>query len=78
MIFRCLILFKWNGVDQYLNNLGDRRDPINGFLSRNSYIRKMTSQTYGEKVVSQEGNSPKQEYKVPKLLFSAKKEVCLI
>jgi hypothetical protein len=36
----------------------------------------MTSQTYGEKVVSQEGNSPKQEYKVPKLLFSVKKEVC--
>jgi len=37
----------------------------------------MTSQTYGEKVVSQEGNSPKQEYKVPKLLFSANKEVYL-
>ena len=37
----------------------------------------MTGQTYGDKVVSQEGNSPKQEYKVPKLLFSAIKEVCL-
>jgi len=37
----------------------------------------VTSQTYGDKVVSQEGNSPKQEYKVPKLLFSAIKEVCL-
>jgi len=37
----------------------------------------VTSQTYGEKVISQEGNSPKQEYKVPKLLFSVKKEVCL-
>jgi len=37
----------------------------------------MTCQTYGDKVVSQEGNSPKQEYKVPKLLFSAKKDVCL-
>ena len=35
----------------------------------------MTSQTYGEKVVIQEGNSPKQEYKVPKLLLSAIKEV---
>ena len=32
-------------------------------------------QTYGEKVVSQEGNSPKQEYKVPKLSFSVKKDV---
>lgn len=57
--------------------MGDRRDSINGFLSRNSYIRKLTGQTYGEKVVSQEGNSPKQEYKVPKLLFSVIKEVCL-
>jgi len=37
----------------------------------------MTCQTYGDKVVSQEGNSPKQEQKVPKLLFSAIKEVCL-
>jgi len=37
----------------------------------------LTGQTYGDKVVSQEGNSPKQEYKVPKLLFSVKKEVCL-
>jgi len=37
----------------------------------------LTSQTYGEKIVSQEGNSPKQELKVPKLLFSARKEVCL-
>jgi hypothetical protein len=37
----------------------------------------MTGQTYGEKVVSQEGNSPKQEYKVPKLLFSAIDEVFL-
>jgi len=37
----------------------------------------VTSQTYGEKVISQEGNSPKQEYKVPKLLFSAMKEVCM-
>jgi len=36
----------------------------------------MTGQTYGDKVVSQEGNSPKQEYKVPKLLFSVKKDVC--
>jgi len=35
----------------------------------------MTGQTYGEKVISQEGNSPKQEYKVPKLLLSATKEV---
>jgi hypothetical protein len=34
----------------------------------------VTRQTYGDKVVSQEGNSPKQEYKVPKLLFSAKKD----
>lgn len=59
------------------NNLGDRTDSINGFLSRNSYIMDMTRQTYGDKVVSQEGNSPKQEYKVPKLLFSAKKDVCL-
>jgi len=57
--------------------LGDRTDSINGFLPRNSYIRLLTGQTYGEKVVSQEGNSPKQEYKVPKLLFSAIKEVCL-
>ena len=57
--------------------MGDRRDPINGFLSRNSCIIILTGQTYGEKVVSQEGNSPKQENKVPKLLFSAKKEVCL-
>jgi hypothetical protein len=31
-------------------------------------------QTYGDKVISQEGNSPKQEFKVPKLLFSVKKE----
>lgn len=37
----------------------------------------MTGQTYGDKVVSQEGNSPKQEYKVPKLLFSVIKEVFL-
>jgi hypothetical protein len=37
----------------------------------------MTGQTYGEKVISQEGNSPKQEYKVPKLLLSANKEVYL-
>jgi len=37
----------------------------------------LTGQTYGDKVVSQEGNSPKREYKVPKLLFSAIKEVCL-
>ena len=37
----------------------------------------MMCQTCGEKVVSQEGNSPKQEYKVLKLLFSVKKEVCL-
>jgi hypothetical protein len=37
----------------------------------------MMCQTYGDKVVSQEGNSPKQEYKVPKLLFSANKEVWL-
>jgi len=37
----------------------------------------LTGQTYGEKIVSQEGNSPKQEHKVPKLLFSAIKEVCL-
>ena len=36
----------------------------------------MTGQTYGEKVVSQKGNSPKQEYKVPKLSFSVIKEVC--
>ncbi len=57
--------------------MGDRTDSINGFLHRNSYIRLLTGQTYGEKVVSQEGNSPKQEYKVPKLLFSAIKEVCL-
>lgn len=64
-------------VDQYLNNLGDHEDFINELLSRNECIRNMTGQTYGEKVVSQEGNSPKQEYKVPKLLFSAKKEVCL-
>jgi len=35
----------------------------------------MTGQTYGDKVVSQEGNSPKQEYKVPKLLVSVKKDV---
>ena len=40
-------------------------------------IKKLTGQTYGDKVVSQEGNSPKQKYKVPKLLFSVKKEVCL-
>jgi len=40
-------------------------------------IKRLTGQTYGDKVVSQEGNSPKQEYKVPKLLFSAIKEVCL-
>jgi len=40
-------------------------------------IKRLTGQTYGDKVVSQEGNSPKQEYKVPKLLFSVKKEVCL-
>ena len=32
----------------------------------------MTCRTYGDKVVSQKGNSPKQESKVPKLLFSAK------
>jgi hypothetical protein len=57
--------------------LGDRTDSINGFLPRNSYIIDVTSQTYGDKVVSQEGNSPKQEYKVPKLLFSVIKEVCL-
>jgi len=63
--------------NQILKNLGDRTDSINGFLFRNSYIRKVTSQTYGDKVVSQEGNSPKQEYKVPKLLLSAKKVVCL-
>lgn len=37
----------------------------------------MTGQTYGDKVVSQEGNSPKQKNKVPKLLFSVIKEVCL-
>jgi len=37
----------------------------------------MMRQTYGEKVVSQEGNSPKQEYKVPKLLFSVNKDVYL-
>jgi hypothetical protein len=37
----------------------------------------MTGQTYGEKVVSQEGNSPKQEYKVPKLLLSVNKDVYL-
>jgi len=73
----CFYFIK-KGVNQCLNNLGDRTDFINGFLPRNSWIRKVTSQTYGEKVVSQEGNSPKQEYKVPKLLFSAKKEVCLI
>lgn len=40
-------------------------------------IKKLTGQTYGDKVVSQEGNSPKQEYKVPKLLFSVNKEVYL-
>jgi hypothetical protein len=40
-------------------------------------IKRLTGQTYGDKVVSQEGNSPKQEYKVPKLLFSVKKEVYL-
>ena len=40
-------------------------------------IKRLTGQTYGDKVVSQEGNSPKQEYKVPKLLFSVNKEVCL-
>lgn len=57
--------------------MGDRTDSINGFLPRNSYIIDVTSQTYGDKVVSQEGNSPKQEYKVPKLLFSVIKEVCL-
>jgi hypothetical protein len=34
-------------------------------------------QTYGEKVVSQEGNSPKQENKVPKLSFSVRKDVYL-
>jgi len=38
-------------------------------------IKRLTGQTYGDKVVSQEGNSPKQEYKVPKLLLSAIKEV---
>jgi hypothetical protein len=37
----------------------------------------MTGQTCGEKVISQEGNSPKQEYKVPKLLLSANKDVSL-
>ena len=37
----------------------------------------MTCRTYGDKVVSQEGNSPKQEYKVPKLLLSVINEVCL-
>jgi len=57
--------------------LGDRRGFISGFIPRNSHLRKLTGQTYGEKIVSQEGNSPKQEYKVPKLLFSAIKEVCL-
>lgn len=54
--------------------MGDRTDSINGFLPRNSYIRDVMCQTYGDKVVSQEGNSPKQEFKVPKLLFSVKKE----
>jgi hypothetical protein len=57
--------------------LGNRTDFINEFIFRNMYIKNMTCQTYGEKVVSQEGNSPKQEYKVPKLLFSVIKEVCL-
>jgi hypothetical protein len=37
----------------------------------------MTGQTCGDKVISQEGNSPKQEYKVPKLLLSVITEVCL-
>jgi len=35
----------------------------------------MTGQTYGDKVVSQEGNSPKQKNKVPKLLFSVIKNL---
>lgn len=64
-------------VNLVLDSLGDRSGSISGFLSRNSYIRLLTGQTYGDKVVSQEGNSPKQEYKVPKLLFSAIKGVYL-
>ena len=55
--------------------MGGREDSIREDLLSEGQWWMLNYQTFNDKVVCQKGNSPEQEFKVPKLLLSEKEEV---